>query len=423
MRLVIRLLGLDRLSARDEALRDHILALSYAEACDAAREIGRAHAISQTAVDRVIEPYEAKLEAAKAEQDAAARNLTEADQLAIALVSLGNQERVLTIEMLRDRVVSPGAAQLILSNAEALAEAARSDGRHGYEKASDAILAHPIGFRVALFLYRRLRIVRALAERLAERLEILLVMRIAIGRLVVFNSQQISRLFGEHIAITTREMIDRRQQAIEHALDALRRQYPDYLAELEVQFLTQSTLHHEMNRYQSLFEEGLISHELYNDLKRNTLGTGPLVRRPHFDIGLDTHQLVKRLDLLASLDERQLEIVCGLLRPRFAVPHERIIRKGDRGDGVYFVASGTVEVILSDRRIQIGSGAFFGEMALLSGRTRQADVVALTYCQLLVLRRMDFEQFIRENPDARAAIVRLAKARQIANASNGVTAT
>ena len=423
LRLVIRLLGLDRLSARDEALRDHILALSYAEACDAAREIGRAHAISQTAVDRVIEPYEAKLEAAKAEQDAAARNLTEADQLAIALVSLGNQERVLTIEMLRDRVVSPGAAQLILSNAEALAEAARSDGRHGYEKASDAILAHPIGFRVALFLYRRLRIVRALAERLAERLEILLVMRIAIGRLVVFNSQQISRLFGEHIAITTREMIDRRQQAIEHALDALRRQYPDYLAELEVRFLTQSTLHHEMNRYQSLFEEGLISHELYNDLKRNTLGTGPLVRRPHFDIGLDTHQLVKRLDLLASLDERQLEIVCGLLRPRFAVPHERIIRKGDRGDGVYFVASGTVEVILSDRRIQIGSGAFFGEMALLSGRTRQADVVALTYCQLLVLRRMDFEQFIRENPDARAAIVRLAKARQIANASNGVTAT
>ena len=423
LRLVIRLLGLDRLSARDEALRDHILALSYAEACDAAREIGRAHAISQTAVDRVIEPYEAKLEAAKAEQDAAARNLTEADQLAIALVSLGNQERVLTIEMLRDRVVSPGAAQLILSNAEALAEAARSDGRHGYEKASDAILAHPIGFRVALFLYRRLRIVRALAERLAERLEILLVMRIAIGRLVVFNSQQISRLFGEHIAITTREMIDRRQQAIEHALDALRRQYPDYLAELEVRFLTQSTLHHEMNRYQSLFEEGLISHELYNDLKRNTLGTGPLVRRPHFDIGLDTHQLVKRLDLLASLDERQLEIVCGLLRPRFAVPHERIIRKGDRGDGVYFIASGTVEVILSDRRIQIGSGAFFGEMALLSGRTRQADVVALTYCQLLVLRRMDFEQFIRENPDARAAIVRLAKARQIANASNGVTAT
>jgi CRP-like cAMP-binding protein len=131
--------------------------------------------------------------------------------------------------------------------------------------------------------------------------------------------------------------------------------------------------------------------------------------------------LVKRLDLLASLDERQLEIVCGFLRPRFAVPNERIIRKGDRGDGVYFIASGTVEVILPDRRIQIGSGAFFGEMALLSGRLRQADVVAVTYCQLLVLRLSDFEQFMRENPDARAAIVRVAKARQLTNTSSGET--
>jgi CRP-like cAMP-binding protein len=134
-------------------------------------------------------------------------------------------------------------------------------------------------------------------------------------------------------------------------------------------------------------------------------------------MGLDTHNLVKRLDLLASLDERQLEIVCGLLRPRFTIPHERIIRKGDPGDGVYFIASGSVEVILPDRRIQIGPGAFFGEMALLSGQVRQADVVAITYCQLLVLRRSDFEQFMRENPDARAAIVRVAKARQLTNMS------
>jgi CPA1 family monovalent cation:H+ antiporter len=242
-------------------------------------------------------------------------------------------------------------------------------------------------------------------------------MRIALGRLAVFNGQQISRFFGEHIAIATHEIVSGRQQAIENALDALRRQYPDYLTELEVRFLTQSTLHHQMGRYQSLFEEGLISRELYDDLTRNTLAAGSPSRRPHFDMGLDTHNLVKRLDLLASLDERQLEIVCGLLRPRFTIPHERIIRKGDPGDGVYFIASGSVEVILPDRRIQIGPGAFFGEMALLSGRVRQADVVAITYCQLLVLRRSDFEQFMRENPDARAAIVRVAKARRLTNMS------
>ena len=43
--------------------------------------------------------------------------------------------------------------------------------------------------------------------------------------------------------------------------------------------------------------------------------------------------------------------------------------------------------------------------------------LTVTYCQLLVLRQSDFELFMRENPDARAAIVRVAKARQLTNTS------
>jgi CPA1 family monovalent cation:H+ antiporter len=176
-----------------------------------------------------------------------------------------------------------------------------------------------------------------------------------------------------------------------------------------------------MTRYQSLFEEGLIAHEVYDDLKRNVLGSRIAQQRPRFDIGLDTHQLVKRLDILTSLDQRQLDRVCRLLRPRFAVPNERILRKGDRGDAVFFIASGAVEVIMPERRIRLGSGEFFGEMALLSGRLRQADVVALTYCQLLVLRRSDFERFMEANPEARAMIKQAADARLAINSSDRAT--
>jgi monovalent cation:H+ antiporter, CPA1 family len=277
LRLAIRLLHLNRLSARDAALRDHILVLSYAEARDAAREIGRVHALSPTAIERVIAPYEAKLQASQNDQDAATRNLSQSDQLAVALVSLANQERVLIMGMLQEGAVSPGAAQVMLSNTEALAEAARSEGRAGYDKASEGVLGHPIAFQIALFLYRRLRIVRSLAERLAERFEMLLVARIVLARLVAFNHQQIEKLFGKHIASTTREVVGRRQQQVEMALNLLHRQYPDYLIELEVRFVTQSTFHYEMNRYQSLFDEGLISKEVYEDLKRNTLGAGGFI--------------------------------------------------------------------------------------------------------------------------------------------------
>jgi len=60
-------------------------------------------------------------------------------------------------------------------------------------------------------------------------------------------------------------------------------------------------------------------------------------------------------------------------------------------------------------------GEFFGEMALLTGRPRQADVVALSYCRLLVLRKADFDRFVTANPDAGAVLNRVAQARLAMN--------
>ena len=414
LRLVIRLLGLDRLSPRDEALRDRVLALAYAEASDAAREIAEMHGLSAPIVERVIEPYQAKTAAANAD-GTAAPGLTDRDRLAIALIALGNKERMLVFDMLNGRVASPAVVQLLLANADAVTEAARSEGRLGYHRASEAALAFPIGFRVAYFLYRRLGTARLLADRLANRVEILLIMRFVIERLRPFNDHQIRQVSGERIAAITGEILDRRRDAVTGALDALRRQFPGYAAELEARFLRQSTLRREMTRYQSLFDEGLIAREVYEELKRGVLGARAAEQRPRFDLGLDTRQLVGRLDILASLDERQLERVCRLLRPRFAVPNDRIVRKGERGDAIYFIASGSVEVILPERRVRLGSGDFFGEMALLSGQPRQADIVALTYCQLLILRRSDLERFMAANPEAKATIDRVAAARLAMN--------
>lgn len=422
LRLVITLLGLDRLSPKDEALRDRILALSYAEARAAVHEIAQTHALSPPAVTQVIASYEAR-NAAHRSGEVGKQRLSERDRLAVALVALGNQERVLVLEMLSDQIASPTAMQWMLGSADAIKEAARSHSREGYRRASEAALAFPMGFRVAYFLYRRLGIIRPLADQLAHRVELLLIMRFVIERLHPFMDQQIRAIFGQPIADVIGAILGERQDAVTSALDALRRQYPDYAAELEARFLRHSMLRHEMARYQSLFEEGLIAHEVYDDLKRNVVGARVTQRRPRFDIGLDAHQLIKRLDILSGLDQRQLENVCRLLRPRFAVPNERMFRKGDRGDAVFFIASGAVEVILPDRRVRLGSGEFFGEMALLSRRPRLADVVALTYCQLLVLRQSDFERFMDANPEARAIIKRIADARLAANQSEPAAAS
>jgi CPA1 family monovalent cation:H+ antiporter len=406
--LVISLLGLDRLSPRNQVLRDQVLALSYAEVCDSVRGMARDHTLDESAVDEVVKPYEAWIAAANA-RDADER-LTERDRLAIALAAMANQERVLVLEARTDRIASPATVQVLLRNADTLVEGARAEGRVGYRRAAEAALSFPVTFRVSYFLYRYFGIVRFLADRLADRVELLLVTRLLVDRLLGFNNRRLSPMFGERITELTGEIIERRREGLGDAFDALRRQYPDYVAALEIRFLRQSALRQETERYQSLFEEGLIPQELYDDLQRGVGGTSAAEPRPHFDIGLDTHRLIERLDILSGLDERQLSRVAKLLRPRFTVPNERIIRRGDRGDAVFFIASGAVEVALA-RPVRLGSGEFFGEMALLSGQPRQADVTALTYCRLLVLRKTDFERFMETNPEAREAINRIAASR------------
>ncbi len=413
LRLVIDLLGLDRLSPRNQVLRDQVLALSYAEVCDWVRSIARDHALADTAVDEVVKPYETWIAAANA-RDAAER-LTDRDRLAITLAALANQERVLILEMRADRIASPTTVQASLRNADLLVEGARAEGRVGYRRAAGAALSFSVSFRIAYFLYRQFGIVRFLADRLADRVELLLVMRLLLDRLLKFNDHRLGSIFGGRITRPTAEIIERRREAVEDAFDALRLQYPDYVAALEVRFLRQSALRQETERYQALFQEGLIPQELYDDLQRGVSGASAAEPRPRFDIGLDTHRLIERLDILSGLDDQQLGRVARLLRPRFTVPNERIIRKGDRGDAAFFIASGAVEVALPARRVRLGSGEFFGEMALLSGRPRQADVTALTYCRLLTLRKADFERFIATNPEARAAIDRIVRARQSMN--------
>jgi CPA2 family monovalent cation:H+ antiporter-2 len=103
--------------------------------------------------------------------------------------------------------------------------------------------------------------------------------------------------------------------------------------------------------------------------------------------------------------------------PFTANPGERIIRKGDRADAVYFISSGQVEVSVARRRIHLGPGNFVGEMGLITGRPRSADVTALDYSTFLKLTERDFREMLRRYPDMRAPIERLAALRDKENRS------
>ena len=114
---------------------------------------------------------------------------------------------------------------------------------------------------------------------------------------------------------------------------------------------------------------------------------------------------------ILGLSPEQREVLILHFRPATAEPGQRIIRAGDEADLVYFISSGEVEVCVGSRRIKLGPGDYFGEMAIISGQPRSADVTALDYSQFATLSQRDFRQFLRRYPIIREQIAALAAER------------
>ncbi len=416
MGFLIRLLKLDRLSPLDEALRQQVLALSLANVRDGIAATSDEYQIGAGPIKDVQEPYEQRI------ADAAGHNtfdsdIADRDRIKLGVIALANRERELITGHFRERSVSRRTLEQLLINVEGIIEAARAHGRVGYNRAVRRQLAFGGLFRLAHLAHRRWGIDRPLALRLADRFERILVLRMIVDELSLFIDQKMTVVLGPRVAELLREIAGQRREAVAKSLDALRLQYPSYADDLERRFLLRSALRMEEREYQTMFEEGLIGQELYNDLRRDVSArSSRALGRPRLDLGLNTAELVQQVPIFAELSTEQLDRIAALLRPRVAVPGEVLVRRGERGNVMFFLSSGAAEVDLTDHKIRLGRGDFFGEMALLDPRRRRgADVTALSYCQLLLLRSEDLRTLFATQPAIREKISKIAQDRQTMN--------
>ncbi len=130
---------------------------------------------------------------------------------------------------------------------------------------------------------------------------------------------------------------------------------------------------------------------------------------------LQMKNLVDLFPIFGHLDHEAREELLVLFQPRMASPGDRVIRKGDRPDAAYFISEGAVQVTVGSREIRLAPGDSFGEMALLSGERRSADVTAVDFCRFLTLDRRDFRTFLSRHPQLRAHVGELATRRAQAN--------
>jgi monovalent cation:H+ antiporter, CPA1 family len=415
LRPVIRLLKLDQLSPIDQALRSQVLTLSLSDVRDAVNETAAEYHIGRDTTEAALTPYQERI-GEPVDGDSFELEISDRDRITLGLVALTNRERELILGHFRQRSVSRRTLEALLAHVEQLLDAARTGGRIDYNRTVRRHLAFGWHFRLAHALHRFVGFEAPLANRLADRFELLLVVRMVLEEMDRFRIRKMTRTLGHRVTELLGDILAQRTEATGKALEALRLQYPAYAEALQRRFLLRSALRLEEAEYQTLFEEGLIGPELYNDLRSEVLLRQQRASaRPRLDLGLNTRELVSQLPLFATLSAAQIEKVCAMLRPRFAVPGERLIRRGERGDVMYFISSGAVEVSIGKQKIGLGRGDFIGELALLGNRRRQADVTALGYCQLLVLREEDFRKLLATDPAIRAQIDKVAADRRQMN--------
>ena len=133
-------------------------------------------------------------------------------------------------------------------------------------------------------------------------------------------------------------------------------------------------------------------------------------------------EFVETFPLFAAVDADAQEELLLLFVPKAASPGERVVRVGEKGDAMYFIVSGTAEVNVKGTAVQLTAGSFFGEMALLTGGPRTADVTAVDYCNFLVLSLRDFRLFMSRHQQVRAAVQAMAEERIAMNRAAAASA-
>jgi CRP-like cAMP-binding protein len=114
-----------------------------------------------------------------------------------------------------------------------------------------------------------------------------------------------------------------------------------------------------------------------------------------------------------ELDAAALDQLCRYASSRKFKRGATVFAKGDAGNSLFAVASGSVKMSISSVEGRnailniVGKGEIFGEIALLDGGPRTTDATAHSNCELVVLDRRDFMPFLRQQPSLAMKFIEL----------------
>ena len=123
-------------------------------------------------------------------------------------------------------------------------------------------------------------------------------------------------------------------------------------------------------------------------------------------------EFLKGVEAFKNLTPHELTDVAERMTRRQFMPGEVIIREGEAGEELFLISEGEVEIEREGHEVaRLGAGDFFGELALMSGNPRNANVIATKPVDTYVLGKNDFRSAIEASAGFREQLRRVYFAR------------
>lgn len=410
VRPLLSLFGLDRLPRDDIAVRDRMLTRALRQVRDQVEGLAEACDMEDEGVRQpVLQEIDSRIR--DADEEIGREALPEDVAVRIGLRALLDLERHGYESYFDDGVISSGTYRVLGAHVGVYQDALRDGGMERLEEVCAASLDYGRVFRLALGLHRRTGWDRPLARTIARRSELLLAQRTVLRELGGAGMETVATISGEAALGQVSEFLRGRLERTEEALNALRVQYPDFTRELQRIHLMRMGLHHEEERYRRLYQDGVFGDRVLSSLNQALESRmQEASAMPVLDLGLEPRLLLSRVPLFEHLPEANLHTLAGILHSMLVLPGEKVVTEGEIGDAMYFISSGALKVEV-DPPVTLGTGDFFGEIALLEAQPRNADVTALGFCEVLVLDRDDFRSVMAGDETLSEEIRRVARDR------------
>ncbi|MDH5473517.1 MAG: Crp/Fnr family transcriptional regulator [Gammaproteobacteria bacterium] len=116
------------------------------------------------------------------------------------------------------------------------------------------------------------------------------------------------------------------------------------------------------------------------------------------------HETLKHTPLFVSLPNDELEKLATKTNTKTYKKNTVVVSKDDHTDSLYIILEGNIKIYLDDEQGKeviiniMSAGEYFGELALISGKPRSANVMAMAPCKLAIISKADFMECLTNNP-------------------------